>query len=373
MKHRFLLFFSAFFLSATLSASQSSFSCDEPQDYLASDFIKTEVCSQSYFSDVFVNAAFTYWQANQEGLDIANSGVVARNGIGGFVIASARNSHVLDQDFDYAPGFKVGIGAKFCGCWDLLAEYTWFRNTNHENCKTAPHLSTCLDNVKSVWVLNDWFIQTTDQGQTIAASKVSSKWRLEIDLLDASLGRSLCVDDCYGVAMFFGLRWARIDQNFNVCIDVPQELIGSVDSVYGVHSKNSSSSWGIGPRIGLNNYYLLGKGWRIQGDVAVSLLYTEYKLSHHEDVAAINLDPSVLNTKLHDYNCLRPNLEMKLGLGWNTCFCNCIVDFLVTYDFMIFWEQNMSRKLMDQTINGSGASAGNLNLHGLTVNCVVNF
>lgn len=373
MKHRFLLFFSAFLINAGLSASPTCFPCDDSQNDWSSDFIKTENCSQSYFSDVFVNAAFTYWQADQEGLDIANSGVVARNGIGGFVIASSRNSHVLDQDFDYAPGFKVGIGAKVCGCWDLLAEYTWFRNTNHLDCKTAPHLSTCLDNVKSVWVLNDWFIQTTDQGQTIAASKVSSKWRLEIDLLDASVGHSFCASDCYGVSMFFGLRWARIDQNFNVCIHVPQELIGSVNSVNGVHSKNKSSSWGIGPRIGVNNYYLLGKGFRIQGDLALSLLYTEYKVSHHEDVAAIDLNPSILNTKLHDYNTLKPNLEMTLALGWNTCVCNCMVDFLVAYDFMIFWGQNMNRKLMDQTINGSSASAGNLNLQGLRFNCVVNF
>lgn len=369
MKSRLLLLMSVLTMHVALSADQGfSYEYQNPSDSYLDTCCQPE-CG-NFLSDLFVNAAFTYWRADEEGLDIANSGELTRNGIGGFVISSSKNSKVLKQNFDYAPGFKLGIGSKICDNSVVLLEYTWFRNTTHQSHENNYSSYSAED---SVWIPNNWFIQTTDQGQSIAGSNLSSKWHLGLDLLDLSLGHRFCESSCYGISTFFGLRSAWIRQNIKVGINVPGELTGDMTSSTFVHSHNDSNSWGIGPRVGLNSYWLLGEGLRFEGDVAVSLLYTQYKLKHKEDVAAIYLNPSSLNTRYKNYNCLRPNLEMKLGLGWEKILCGYSVDFLVSYDFMIFWEQNMSRKLMDQTVNGGGAAASNLNVHGLTLNGLIRF
>lgn len=61
-----------------------------------------------------------------------------------------------------------------------------------------------------------------------------------------------------------------------------------------------------------------------------------------------------------DYGCLRPMAELGIGLGWGRYF-------LVSYDFTYMWNQNMMRKLLDDTLTGTASNASDLYFHGLTI------
>jgi len=68
-------------------------------------------------------------------------------------------------------------------------------------------------------------------------------------------------------------------------------------------------------------------------------------------------------------------MDLSMGLGWGSYFkCRRIFwDLSATYDFNIFWEQNMMRSLADLTNTGSDGAASNLYLHGLTLRTQINF
>ena len=61
--------------------------------------------------------------------------------------------------------------------------------------------------------------------------------------------------------------------------------------------------------------------------------------------------------------------ELGLGVGWGSYLraYDFHIDVSADYDFMIFWSQNMIRKLLDDTLTGTSPSSADLYVHGLTV------
>jgi hypothetical protein len=64
-----------------------------------------------------------------------------------------------------------------------------------------------------------------------------------------------------------------------------------------------------------------------------------------------------------------------VGIGWGTYVRGerYYLDFAGSYDFLLFWQQNAMRKLLDQTVTGIGASSGDLYLHGMDLSFSVYF
>jgi hypothetical protein len=320
--------------------------------------------------DTFVTASFLYYYASEGGLDLANSSMLALNVTDtAYVTVATANSQVLFQDFKYAPGFQVGIGMNFCE-WCLLGEYTWIRNTTHTS---AGPRTPDPDTGPGVWIMNNWFQQLSPLGQTMSATDISSKWHLAMDIADLTAGRPFYEGRNVMISPFLGIRGAWIRQNVKIGISVPELVLATSGKIY---SYNSSHSWGIGPRLGFKGYCLLGKQFRLQGSAGASLLFTEYThVRHIEDEAQSSAPVPVLRTSLSSKNFLRPQADVGLGLGWGSHFMKnrYYIDFSAEYDFNVFWEQNMIRKLLDQTISGIGAAASNLYLHGLNITARFDF
>ncbi len=315
--------------------------------------------------DLFIDLSFLYWHASQQGMDLANSAaLVLNNQQTAYISAVTSNSTCLIQDFDYKPGFQLGFGADFYG-WSLLGRYTWIRQTTSTN-RTAPAPEPSSG--APIWSTNDWFQQLSSTLQALFAAELSSRWQLALDIADLEFGRPYYQGDHLLVAPFMGLRAAWIRQSLRIIAPAPALVFNPLNSVPVSH--NHSNSWGIGPRVGLTASCLLPRGWYLDGDLAGSLLFTEYtSVHHHENNAVSTSVPQRISTTLSDYCCLRPELEMGLGFGWGQYFYSRSyhVDFSASYQFAIFWEQNMMRGLMDQAIDGTGASVGDLYLHGLTI------
>jgi hypothetical protein len=61
-------------------------------------------------------------------------------------------------------------------------------------------------------------------------------------------------------------------------------------------------------------------------------------------------------------------MELGLGLGWGSYFAHNTwhFDLAATYDFHVFWGENVMRAFRDLVSNVEG-TPGNLFMHGLTL------
>ncbi len=245
-------------------------------------------------------------------------------------------------------------------------KYSWIQQTTSTD-KNA--LATDPLVGLGVWMLNNWFQQNTSLGQALSVSYISSKWQLAMDLIDVELKRPIYQSCQMSITPYFGLMAAFIWQKLNLEVDVAPYVINNL-TTSPIYSHNSSSSWALGPRTGLDLYWILPVGFKLQGGLAATLFFTQYTdVKHSEQVASASSMPSTLKTKLPIENCVRPELEGSFGFSWGTYFRNdkYYMNVTAVYDFILFWQQNMMRKLMDQTISGSSGAAGNLYLQGVNL------
>lgn len=291
--------------------------------------------------DFYLSGSFIYWYADQEGMDLAHPVIAPES--------YANGGKMEVQKFEFKPGFKVALGVAFDhDNWVGALEYTWLHERTHKSASAA-------DNTLR---LSDWFDSL--HGDVAA---YSSKWHLHIDLLDGTLSRPFYQGRKLTILPFGGLRAAWIRQNL--------KIDATTAALVSTMSHNNSRSWAVGPRAGFLGHWLLGCGFRMEGDVAGSVLFTRYtKVTHHEDTA---LTPYSLHYR--DYNTMRPMAEMNVGLGWGSYFDrqNYHFDLLATYDFNILWGQNMMRSLVSTAETHAAFEAADLHLQGLTLTARFDF
>ncbi len=318
----------------------------------------------------FLDGSFTYWCAREDGLTIASKGVLNTG-----VLFFNPNTTIFHQSFHYKPGFKLGVGIVGYHEWELHAEYTWFRGKSSRSSNLVPRIvptaaTAAAVNGTEVWVVEDWFLQKSPSAQALSGLNVSSSCHIYLDLIDFTVGRPFYEGRSFILSPFAGLRVAWIRQAMKVELIESSTLFLASTPPQPIKSHNHSKSWAVGPRVGLDAQILLPEGFRIEGDFAASLLYTKYSaIKHSEDRASTAFNSAPLTAALKNYSRLRPEAELGLGVGWGTYFqCNRFhLDFLFNYDFIIFWSQNMMRKLLDDISAGTGASPSDLYFHGLTI------
>lgn len=319
--------------------------------------------------DYFIDGAFTYWYAKEDGLNIGESALL---GPGANIFFPPNSATVLQQSFSYKPGFKVGIGASSCD-WKAKAEYTYYRSKTTVS-KNAPENTSSLNGI-GVWNVDDWFLQSI-LDHSVTGTHISSTWHLGMDLGDLILSRPFIKKEHLSFSPFGGLRTVWLRQQMNISLIQSAASLGS--SVYlpaqPIHSYNSSHAWGIGPRVGAEGRFTLYKGLRLEGLFAASLLYTQFtSVKHSEDKGSTLMDYNV-QTLMNHYNCVRPVLDANLGIGWGMCFYeNYSIDLSASYDFSYFFGQNMMRTMLDEFWDGVGSGNNDLYFQGITISAGFSF
>jgi hypothetical protein len=305
-----------------------------------------------------VSGSFIYWHASQESMDIAYVDPTA-------VIGFARKNAVAFQKFEYQPGFKIGLGldSNFDD-WSIAAEYTRLHETLHTH-RTAPKVAGL-----QIYNNPDWYANTFSTNNTVPFAK--SKWNLEFDMLDGVLSRPFYQGTRVTVSPYGGARVLWIEQEFNITLFGNNQVPSK--------SENQSESWGIGPKVGACTHWILGSGFRLEGNAAASLLYMRYdKVFHKESGLATTNTPSV---QIHDvggtirhFSTLRPIIDMGMGIGWGYYLGSgqkCYIDLSARYDFMYLWNQNVMRELVT-TLQNRVDHVGDLQIHGLTASAALSF
>jgi len=304
--------------------------------------------------DFNIFGSFIYWYASQDDMDIAWSSVQVS-----LDPAASLGSRVAHQNFKYEPGFKVGFGFNTdYDNWVFRAEYTWL----HESVSTGAIEDPTLPNGTPVnWETNHWF-QLTDSSLT----SIASTWKLKLDMLDAVMQRPFYQGTKLTVTPFGGLRALWLRQKFT--------LTGIDDIAPATRiSTNRSNSWALGPVTGVGGHWLLGGGFRFEGNALASLLYTRYTKIWNSDEPLPN---RIFKSSWKNVGAVRPAAQLNLGLGWGRYFhgCNrdCYLDISIDYEFLEFWSQNMMRNFVE-SLGGFSGDIGDLQIHGLTATARFDF
>ena len=307
--------------------------------------------------DFYADASFIFWQPLQENMELGMSDTG--------VSANTVDASVINTDFKFKPGFKLGVGGNFdYDNWDMHLEYTWFHSTTSTSA-SAPEAG----HIDPMW--GSPFVLSTLSGDTYSTAKQS--WALKMDILDLDLGRWHYVGTKFTVRPSFGLRadWIRQNVTNTYTREAAGAVLADTASVTG-----KSRSWAIGPKVGLESNWMIGSGFRFFGNGEADILFTDYTRSSFSDTRTETPTESFHVSQRKIYT-LRPHLDLELGFGWGTYLdCNnWYMDFALGYGFQVFFNQNMFRHFNDgvNMIANSTLSYGDLYVQGLTATFRLDF
>jgi hypothetical protein len=316
-------------------------------------------------SDFYVSGSFIYWMANTDGFNESSSPFAESIFGGGTVLIATGSGNTVFVQPKFEPGFKVGLGyGSNFDDWAIYLEWTRLHQSHR-------------DHFNSDASAGDVFILAADPYHTLG-DKLNSKWKLDMDLLDFSLGRSFYSGKRVIFDPFLGIRAAWFQQRLDIDLSSSSGTPWATDPFMttSLSAYAKSKNWGLGVRAGMNSQYLLGAGFRIDGKASFSLLFTRFtELKYFGVGTSLTSSAVIASVASKDINTVRPQAELGLGLGWGSYLSNrrCHIDFDVTYDFNMFWDQNMLRGLPDSLVHQTAIVPTDLYYHGPTFTARLDF
>lgn len=331
--------------------------------------------------DVYITASFLYFQAKEENLEYIGYSTREPNGS----IGETTLQRFGELSFDFEPAFKVGAGFNLgCDNWALNIEYMRYHaDVGSGSFNHAVTADDDLDSQASLyWITTSRGLENIDfssGSNNNFTTSASSKWRLEMDLIDVNLSRKYFVGRCLTFEPHFGLRGGWIDQNYKVIYDLA-DVSDSVETYHFV-SSNSSESWAIGLRAGLNTDWKFCGSFFLFGNTAFSILYTEYdeictdqQKTTSDFNTGIVVSTNDISNIPRELCFLRPQANIGFGLGWADYFCcnDWFFDFRIGYEFHVFWNQNVFQGNYTNSQDPTGLY-GDLYLQGLLISARLDF
>ncbi|MES2122971.1 MAG: Lpg1974 family pore-forming outer membrane protein [Chlamydiota bacterium] len=303
--------------------------------------------------DFFLEADFLYWKMRQQGLDVFSRTAKSQ----GEVVVDGPNSVEENQSkgqyhqvhFDWEPGFRIGAGYDFKDCkWALSAFWTHLRGkggSSHSHAKTH--------------------------------------WSSSYNVLDLLVtGRPFHLGSSFTWKAFGGVKAAQIHQKFRASsvstrrsLD-PFSIQNVTLSTTDVKSKFHTDFIGIGPEIGVNGSWNLGRGFSVYANADGAILYSRYHskfTDEFDDLTTFlsDTDPTISNEFISEdvsraaSNTCQAVIDLGLGFSWQryTCLCHHSVGWVVK----LGWEHT-------QWFDFSSLGSNNdLTLDGLVVSGQIQF
>lgn len=290
---------------------------------------------------VFFTIEGLYWQATQKGMTYAikgsNSSPVINNDI---------HSKSKKPEFDWTAGFRVGLGYNTRhGGWDLYASYTRFRFSTKTSESITDYNPLFLgpEFISPFWIAKVFPLNLPGILQSAKAN-----WKVNLNLLDLELGREFFVSKWLTLRPFVGLRSAWIDQDYILRFyrQTPEisgtPTIPASTSVWKLDMDNDF--WGLGLRAGLNTKWILGAGWSVYGNGALSILDGHFH-NRYKEIGQVVVGGFPSNDSFIDRNKLHTDVaiaDLALGFRWEKSVDKerILIAFWAGYEQHIFFEQN---------------------------------
>lgn len=357
--------------------------------------------------DLNFDISFLYMQPIQENMEMGLINKRLASNIQATVpVQNGYNGSFLNLPTYFKPGFKIGMGINLdLDNWDARLEYTYLHSTQTGQAVVA---SAGTNGASTFQIYPTWgtpFQPTTTRltnaagGEVDAGNlydKVKENWTMNLDVLEADLGRWCYVGTKFTVRPSAGFRTVWIGQK----VDVKYEntILGNIPGTTGpvggrIDARTitgKTTSWGIGPQIAFDTNWDLGAGFRILANVEADVIFTNYTNLRYTDkhtaapvtvagVTAVNpIDWRKNSIKLNQkaVGSLRTHIDFETGFGWGTYLdCNnWYMDFVATYGYQVFYDQNMFRHFStDTALGNSTLPNGNLYIQGLRLTAKLDF
>ena len=305
--------------------------------------------------DVFVTAEFLFWQAIQEQLTYAQTGVLTQPGT---TITSSGKVH--HPHFPWEPGFRIGLGF-YPGHngWDIYARYTWLHSSSTDRAKSGN------GNIAPIALIPSSFSNTSVNQITSARSN----WSLHYNVIDLELGRNFYLSRSLAVRPFAGLKATWQDQDWNTRYRAGQVVINNSAALLGtVRTNQDQDVWGIGIRMGANGSWYFCRGWGLVSDLAFSGVWMDYD-NDRKDIFQQDNTTSVTTVNVKkDNDSVKAVIEMMLGLRGEWWFSQERYHF----SLQAGWEAQVWIN-SGNFIYLIGQSNGDLTFSGLTVKARFDF
>jgi len=276
--------------------------------------------------NVWVEAELLFWQPWEKALVATNekSDVFTTDN---FADASPVHPH-----FEWSLGYRVSSGYLFASDhWDV--EASWAHFTSHISQQRSTQGDPFLG-MFPIWSLAD----DTLAGDYVFASDL--KWKLTINALDVQFGRYFNPISWLDLKPFFGVRSLWVKQHGSVVYQGGIFLIGVLQPGISLNGsdfiKMKNNYWGMGPRIGLAPRFILGKGFSLNAEGAVSGFAGFFNVEQKETY----LDTVRFSRHKH-LNRLRWMVDGAAGITWKLLLDHERYSFTfgANWEYQIFFHQ----------------------------------
>lgn len=296
-------------------------------------------CEEGEFT---ISVAAFYWQATQDGLEYAIRDFAVTDATTSPITANLVtlvNSHYLNPEFKWRPGFKVGIG--YNGThdgWDLELAWTHFNGRGKDSDE-----ADFDEGVSDLTLWSDFSPQIPgvdfNGGTILHAEAIKTSWRVDLNLADLELGREFWTSKYFTLRPFVGIRYVSAKQTYLT------NNFGGTWRLIGRTNQIKMKNWfeGAGTRFGLDGMWKFGccdpcsGSWGIFGNAAFSIVYGRFEVSQKEFNRASlpNFDQSPVMNVSDKFKTTRAILDLSIGLEW----CKLYNDNGNLLNITLAWQQ----------------------------------
>ncbi|MGL5627001.1 MAG: Lpg1974 family pore-forming outer membrane protein [Candidatus Rhabdochlamydia sp.] len=290
-----------------------------------------------------VSADALLWQLQEDGLTYAVEAT-----------PSGLEAHSVKQKYNW--GFRIGLDWTLPhDNWDIAATWTHLISNRH-----GSHTTDGSNILIKAQGYGDGPLSSTDVDFIFTTG--SSKYHNRLEQISLNLGREFFISRWVTLRPFFGLRADWLRQRLRTSYSgIPETtLISQI-------TQQKNKWWGIGIESGLNTQLNFCGGFSLYGNVATAIEYGLQKLSLNES--------GIVDASFgRSYHICRPILDLQLGLGWDSYFCEdrFHLGLKLGWENHVYFDQ--SRFLSYNTVNYSdNTSGGSLTYQGWTLHACFDF
>ena len=332
-----------------------------------------------------IEAAFIYWNVNQQGMSILKRRSATTAGTG----ADSVTTYVTtsqSQSFSYHPGFTVALETSLgIDNWLGKVNYIRLHSVNNRDIVSEgiPAASVDTDyNLLYSFLSNSAAIPAVDLGADSVT--ITSNWSMNLNLIDFTISRPFFSGRKFILNPSAGIRFGWLNQNWTISSDdfavaggVAGTTAGAIDSLSTILK---SDSWLVGPFMRCDYTWMLGLGFQLVGYSGAFIFQQSPTVNIDATVSpmtpATATPVNVLRSEEKgNLRRIRASVEGGAGLAWGSYMVDDSINarLAIRYDFMYVFNQNFLTSEAFRVIRDINTRPGNLGLHGLTIHLTVGF
>lgn len=303
----------ALMLSATTLLHRS----DAVANSFCEETCAPQCCCPDSCGEFFFGAEFLYFRAYEGGLSSPCDRTCVSNSVEDGVLVSRLNGSSHDPDFDWNPGFRIGLGYGFAEN-NLDLGVFWTNYNSH-----------------------------TNRG----GNRNRIHWNLDYNVVDVIASCEYDWSACCSFIPYGGVKYARIHQKLH------NRFVSYEDrSSFPSRSRSKEDFYGFGPLFGIAGDAPIGCGFSVYGNISVAILYGSFDVhSKSRDVFDTGINENRLRSHL---TACQPVVDAGFGVRWNTCVCGNEVWLQAGLEQHRYFNHNQICGYGDLSLDGASLALG---------------